>query len=110
MWIVLGIGCQNKKQPKWPYSQEEETRRREEIISKCFSVWDGSHIELTRIIKESMNDPDSYKHIQTTYTDIGNNINIKMSFRGRNAFGGVVKQTVYAVTDLNCNIIEIDEL
>ena len=101
-----------EEEPEKPLTPEEQRIKR---IEECFNPWDGSHVELTKMIKESMNDPDSYEHIQTTYTDIGlysdvnDRINIKMSFRGKNAFGGIVKQTVYAVTDLNCNIIEISE-
>lgn len=108
--IWLGLTRDTAKPSKWPYTQEEESKRREEIISNCFSAWDGSNIELTKFIKESMNDPDSYEHIQTTYQDINNEIIIHTTFRGKNAFGGVVKQSISATISLNCNIIEIHKL
>lgn len=105
--IWFGSTRDTAKSSKWPYTQEEESKRRAEIIDKCFSAWDGSNIELTKFIKESMNDPDSYEHIQTTYQDINNEIIIHTIFRGKNAYGGVVKQSISATIDLNCNIIEI---
>ncbi len=108
--IWLGLTRDTVKPSKWPYTQEEENSRRDEIISKCFSAWDGSNIELTRLIKESMNDPDSYEHIKTTYQDMNNEIIIHTIFRGKNAFGGVVKQSISVTIGLNCNIIEIHEL
>jgi hypothetical protein len=41
--------------------------QRTQVIEKAFDRWDGSHIALTKIIKSAMNDPSSYKHIETRY-------------------------------------------
>lgn len=110
MCTMLGISCQNKKKYKWPYSQEEEDRRKKEMISDCISDWEGSGIELTTHIKENMNDPDSYQHIKSQHYYKNGILYITTEFRGKNAFGGVVKETLSATVDLNCNIIEIHEL
>jgi len=80
---------------------------REERIRKGFSVWDGSHRGLEKIIKKSMNDPDSYVHVETVYGDKGDHLLVKTTFRGKNAFGGVVKNWVIAKADLDGNIIEV---
>jgi len=80
---------------------------REEQIQTSFSGWDGSHKKLTELIKESMNDPDSFQHDNTVYWDMKDHIRVKTTFRGKNAFGGVVKNTVFAKADLQGNIIEI---
>ncbi len=109
---IIWIGCSEipkKKDSKWPYTQEEENRRREEVISDCFSAWDGSHLELTKLIKESMNDPDSYKHIKTIHWDKNGKLYVETTFRGKNAFGGVVKQTILAEIALDCRIIQVYE-
>lgn len=82
----------------------EETR--DKLIRKQFG-WGGYHFELTRIIKESMNDPDSYDHAKTTYSDEGDYLLVKTIFRGKNAFGGVMKNTLIAQVDLYGNVIEI---
>lgn len=80
---------------------------RKEKIEHGFSAWDGSHRELERIIKKSTNDPDSYEHVETVYSDKGDYLIVKTTFRGKNTFGGVVKNWVTAKADLNGNIIEV---
>jgi len=80
---------------------------REERIKNCFSGWDGSHRELVKLIKKSMNDPGSYDHVETVYWDKGDHLVVKTTFRGKNAFGGVIKNWVMAKADLDCNIEEV---
>lgn len=84
-----------------------ETETREEKIEKAFSTWDGSHVDLTRKIKESMNDPASYEHVETKYWDMKDHLVVLTTFRGKNAFGGVIKNSVKAKVDLDGNVIEI---
>ncbi|WP_204230881.1 PH domain-containing protein [Aeromonas salmonicida] len=76
-------------------------------LESQFSPWDGSHRALERAIKKSMNDPDSYEHVKTTYNDLGDSLIVSTTFRGKNGFGGVVKNTVVAQVDLDGNILEI---
>jgi hypothetical protein len=85
----------------------EEARK--EQIEKHFSAWDGSHRGLTEVIKKSMNDPNSYEHAETRYIDRGDHLIVITEFRGKNAFGGVVKNSVTAKVDLNGNVVEIIE-
>jgi hypothetical protein len=80
---------------------------RKERIEKCFSAWDGSHRGLTAVIKAGMNDPDSYKHVKTLYSDHGDYLIVETTFRGRNAFGGVVTNWVQAKVDLDGNVLSI---
>ena len=68
-----------------------------------FSGWDGSYRPLEKLIKASMNDDSSYKHVSTVYHLILNkdpHAIVKTTFRGTNAYGGVVKQTVAARVDV----------
>lgn len=83
-----------------------KTERQIEVESQ-FSAWDGSHKGLTDIIKKNMNDPDSYEHIETKFRDDGDNIYVITKFRGANAFGGKVINTVTARVDLSGNVIEV---
>lgn len=78
-------------------------------LEKQFSAWDGSHIELTKIIKKAMNDPKSYEHIETVYWDMTDHVVVRTTYSGKNAFGGRVKNWVKAKADNNGNIIEIIE-
>lgn len=104
--ILWRIGCNNGEIKK-PLTSEEQRQKK---IEQCFSTWDGSHIELTELIKGSMNDPDSYEHIETHYWYKNHELFIITSFRGRNAFGGVVKQTISAYSTMECIIYNIEEL
>ena len=90
-------------------SNSSRPKTRTEIIEQQFSAWDGSHRSLTKLIKESMNDPDSYDHVETVYWDKGDHLIVRTTFRGKNAFGGVVKNWVKAKVDLNGNVIEVIE-
>jgi hypothetical protein len=54
-----------------------------------------------------MNDPKSYEHVETRYADKGDHLIVKTTFRGKNAFGGVVPNWVIAKTDLDGNVLEV---
>ena len=88
-------------------AEAKERAARKERIDKGFSAWDGSHRELTVLIKASMNDPDSYKHDTTTWSDYGDYLIVHTTFRGKNGFGGVVRERVKAKVDLDGHVIEI---
>ena len=79
-----------------------------EAVEKCFSAWDGSHRQLVEAIKKSMNDSKSYEHDETRFSDKGDHLIVITSFRGRNKFGGMVRNFVKAKTDANnCAVLEI---
>lgn len=86
--------------------REEERIKR---IKRGFSEWDGSHKGLTKVIKSMMNDPGSYKHVETMYWNQGDHLIVRTSFRGKNAFGGIVLNWVKAKVDLDGNVLEIIE-
>ena len=99
--LAFGSTGSSSKTPKTP----EEARTQD--LEKHFSAWDGSHNGLTKRIKESMNDPDSFEHDETTYVDKKDHLIVTTKFRGKNAFGGVVRNSVTAKVDLNGNVIEV---
>jgi len=64
-----------------------------------FSGWDGSYRPLEKLIKASMNDDSSYKHVETVYHLILNkdpHAIVRTTFRGTNAYGGIVKESISA--------------
>ena len=77
---------------------KERDRVKQKIIDEQFSVWDGSHFLLVEMTKATMNDPKSFDHVETRYailplvpnTSVSITVRVKMRFRGKNAFGGVV--------------------
>jgi tetratricopeptide (TPR) repeat protein len=102
----------NKASEMRRLKREGEERARAEAdrktrIESQFSAWNGAHRELERVIKESMNDPDSYKHVETVYWDRGDYLVVKTTFRGKNAFGGVIKNSVTAKVSIDGHVLEI---
>src|SRR5574343_1183699 len=91
---------------------EEEQKKalaaeRDKLISAQFSQWDGAHHGLERFIKENMNDPDSYDHVRTVYWDKGDYLIVKTTFRGNNAFGGKVLNSVKAEVSLDGKVLRV---
>ena len=85
----------------------------EQKIKEQFSGWDGSHIKLTKYIKENMNDPKSFEFVSIVKNTFKRNdetvIFVEETFRGKNVFGGVIQNSISAVYDLEGNEIEISE-
>lgn len=115
IFISAGFNLNNQDQkkekatPPKPVVQKSSEDLRREKIERQFSGWSGSHYELTKLIKKSMNDPKSFEHVETKYIDAGDYLKVKTTFRGKNALGGVVKNWIWAKVDLDGNIIEIIE-
>lgn len=83
---------------------------RQEAIKAGFSPWDGSHLKLERFVKKNMNDPDSYEHVKTRYWDMQNYLVVKTVFRGKNAYGAKVMNSVKVKTDIfTGEILEVME-
>lgn len=80
---------------------ETKAEARTKKVKEQFGWW-GNWV-LTEMIKMSMNDPKSFEHVKTTYIDYGTHLMVTTTFRGKNGFGGVVKQRVVAKVDLNCD-------
>lgn len=76
-------------------------------VTAQFSSWDGSHINLEKLIKSRMHDPASYRHVETNYLDRGGHILVTTKFRGKNAFGALILNNARARVDINGNIIEL---
>ena len=105
--VIVLIGVFSSDDTSIPSAAKTPEEVRVERIEKNFSAWDGSHRGLTEIIKKSMNDPSSYEHDETVYWDKGDHLVVKTTFRGKNSFGGVVKNWMMAKVDLNGNVIEV---
>lgn len=74
----------------------EQKAQHQKDIELQFSGWSGAHYTFERMIKNAMNDPDSYDHVETKYIDKGSYIRVFCTFRGKNGFGGTVKNTKVA--------------
>jgi hypothetical protein len=60
------------------------------------SAWDGHNRKIDDYIRESMNDPDSYKFVGAFEPRLSHGVwEVKYRFRGKNEFGGVITKTVF---------------
>jgi hypothetical protein len=80
---------------------------RAQAIQNSFSALMGYHHGLRRYIRDGMNDPGSFQHVETRYREIDDTLLVTMVYRGRNAFGGTVTQTATAIVDLNGRVLEL---
>lgn len=88
--------------------QEEYDKRAKEFEDNCFSSWDGSHVKLKQLIRENLNDPDSFEHVETKYRLQKDYAVVTMKFRGSNAFGAIVLNQVTAKISLkDCIVLEV---
>lgn len=83
--------------------------KRSSDIKRQFNLWDGSHINLTKEIKKSMHDPNSYEHVSTSYYDMNDYLIIKTKIRGNNAFGQKVLTSFTAKVSNSGEVLEISE-
>lgn len=99
-------------------------------IKNQFSVWDGAHTAMEKLIIKNLNDEKSYKHIETNYRSIDDEADcdeinklikeagyknqveigdlfISTQFSAKNAFGGTVKNTAFGISSYNNNSITL---
>lgn len=76
---------------------------------KGFSAWDGSHIQLTKMVKASLHDPGSFEHVSTKFWDMKTHYVVRMEYRAKNGFGALRLGWVKAKCDKEGNVTEIME-
>lgn len=89
--------------------EAEQRNKTLKAIDDQLSDLDGSHYELKQLIKASMDDPRSFDHVKTTYSVVEEGLFIRTQFRGNNAFGAKVLDSVGAIYDLDGNLVRIVE-
>ena len=93
--------------PKAPPVPKTAEQIRADKVHSAFSGWDGAHRSLQRLVKKNLNDPDSYSHIETLYSDKGDHVYIEMKYRAKNGFGGYVVETIKAKATVSGVVTEI---
>lgn len=91
-------------------AREQNTRALQESAKNQFSAWDGSHREVESAIKAGMRNPASYEHVKTWYHVDGNVIMVHTTYRGTNAFGGVVTNSAKAVVSPEGKVLALSNL
>ena len=82
-----------------------------QAIKKQFSIYDGSHRALVKMVKNDMHDPKSFDHDNTRLRVLPNNagVQVTMTYRGKNGLGNLVKEQVTAQFDMNGKFIKVVE-
>ena len=88
-------------------TDKQQDSDRNKRIQRQFHPWDGSHINLEKLIEHNLKDPDSYEHIETLYSDKGSYLIVNLRYRARNGFGGMTISHVKAKVSLTGEILEI---
>lgn len=118
VWILLVIGAYSFFS-WWEDNTWNEVKAPltiEQKIEKQFSPWDGSHVQLKKYVIETLKDPKSFEHIETTFTpkpltdETGNEyITVNMQYRAKNSFWGYVVETYKAFFDIEGGPVRIEE-
>lgn len=82
--------------------EKSKTNAKLEIL---FSSWDGSLPSFVDYIKENMNDPDSFDHVETTFRNDSDGMTVRMKYRGKNGFNATVTQTATCKVDYEGNFL-----
>ena len=99
---------EEEEQKKVELEAEQERERAEGKEEKrkgfhCLSGWDGSHRALKNYVTDNMNDPDSFEHVSTKIGPVNQSGEhyLVMTYRGSNAFGGLVLNSISATVKNN---------
>lgn len=104
------IICSEPEPPAAPVVTKSADEIRKDRIGRAFSAWDGSNKNLVASVKEVMNDPESFEHVETRFREQGDSLFLIMKFRGKNAFGGVITNTVTCFSDLDGNLVSVPKM
>ncbi len=55
-----------------------------------------------KLLKE-LKRPKSFQHVETTYKDNGDHLIVQMTYRAKNAYGGLILQNITAKADYKTN-------
>lgn len=108
VFTLYKIGENNKTEesqvkPYIPLTKEQKA-------DSLLSGWDGSYRPLIKLVKEKMNDPESFEHVETRTGDYQDDyFYMSMKYRGKNGFGGVITKYIDVKVDYNGNILSIDK-
>ena len=81
--------------PKPVVSIEEQSKLDyDNWVYSLFSSFDGSYSLLVEGVKNQLLDPESFKHLKTTYLRMTNKVIISMNYSATNAYGGRVIKSI----------------
>jgi hypothetical protein len=87
--------------------RKKDAEARSHLIEDHFSFWDGSHKHLVRFVKSRLNDDRSFRHDKTTYLMVDDGYIVHMTYRAKNAFGGMVRESIRVKYSMDGNPIDV---
>ncbi|WP_149525673.1 hypothetical protein [Sphingobacterium hotanense] len=72
-----------------------------EDIEKWMLGLNGLILDFEYSVKEMLDNPDSFEHVETSYNSAKNQANVKMKFRAKNKFGAVVTNVAFGVLNID---------
>lgn len=88
----------------------EHKKQMDQFEKNCLSGWDGSHGELVKYVKDRMDDPRSFEHIETRFGINENYVGIVMTYKGKNGYKGTVTKSIRAKVNLNdCSLVSVEQ-
>ncbi|OSB19238.1 hypothetical protein B2H94_09100 [Clostridium sporogenes] len=100
---------ENKKEEPKKTPEQLEKEKHDNWVESQFSKWDGSHRGLVKLVKQNLNDPKSFEHVETKFIRDGKDLIIVMKYRAKNVFGGLVLNGIKAKASYRDNTIRIIE-
>jgi hypothetical protein len=79
-------------------------------VDANFSIYDGSSVKLVIEVKNQLNDPSSFQHIETRHNEdkaLGV-VLVAMKFRAKNTYGGLSIKYANAVMTTSGEVISVD--
>lgn len=94
---VLVVWFAMSEANRWAKLQNlSPAEKRDRQAAGLLSAPGGASPALIKHVQDRMNDPESFQHVQTLYVDRGEFLQVSMKYRGKNAFGGTVTESVQA--------------
>jgi len=98
--LLMVYGSMQTK-PEFTKAQNDSIAHATFIKSQFFG---GMHTKSVIAIKELMNDPESFEHVNTTFSESDNKVIVFTKFRGKNSFNATITQTYVTRADSIGNI------
>ena len=103
LWAVcLIVPSDNPPEPKLTHEQIHDS-----WVKSQFSEWDGSNVALVDLVKQNLNDPKSFEHVDTSYIRQNDDLLITMQYRANNIYGAKVLSKVTALASYKDNTVTI---
>lgn len=81
----------------------------EMVMAKLTNSLDGCQLDMKQEVKKLMNDPDSFKCIETNVIKLKDDYVLIMQFTGKNQLGGTVKNVAKAEYDSDGKFVKFIE-